>query len=79
MIDILSSGQGEPDALILWIIFMICLYGGGDKSYGMKDLARWGIKANGLQHQKNLWKNCVHVNESKVGVGDVLFSKLALI
>ena len=85
MIEILSGGQGEPDAFILQITFVICWYDGGDKSFEIEGWAREGIQEgivkdfNGLRHRKNLWKNSVHVNESKVAVGDVLFLKLAVI
>ena len=85
MIEILSSGQGELEAFILPITFAICLYDGGDKSYGIVGWTREGIQEgivrdfNVLRHRKNLWKNCVYVNESKFDVGDVFFLKLAFL
>ena len=73
MIEILSRGQGEPEALILRITFVICWYDGGERSYGMEGGEKDGIQLGivndftGLIVEKNLLKNSVHVEALNVG------------
>ena len=42
--EILSSGQGEPESFVLRTTFVICWYDGEVKSYGIDGWEREGIQ-----------------------------------
>ena len=77
IIEILTRGQGDPEALILWTTFVICLYEGGDKSHCTVVVGRDGTQLgiskelNGLIELKVLAKILVHVVTSKEGNSNV--------
>jgi len=77
-------GQGEPEAFILRMTFVIWWYEGGDKSYGFEGSASGGIQSGILKHfegfmgRKKSWKYLVQAEISKEGEDEVLLLKYDL-